>query len=54
MGEGACVVTKEEKIPAANSDRIKIPNVCDNLHIRCINDFQFIEEMNIRFTCQIV
>ncbi len=52
MSEGACVVTKEEKITAANSDRIKIPNVCENMNVRCINDFQFIEEINIRFNCQ--
>jgi len=54
MSEEACVVTKEEKVTAANSERIKIPNVCDNMKIRCINDFQFIEEINIRFTCQLI
>ncbi len=54
MSEDACVVTKEEKVTAANSDRIKIPNVCENMNVRCINDFQFIEEINIRFTCQMV
>lgn len=54
MSEDACVVTKEEKVTAANSDRIKIPNVCDNMNVRCINDFQFIEEINIRFTCKMV
>lgn len=51
--ENAIVVTKEEKITAANSDRIKIPNVCENMEIRCINDFQFIHELNIRFSCHI-
>ena len=54
MSEDACVVTKEEKVTAANSDRIKIPNLCENMNVRCINDFQFIEEINIRFTCQMV
>ena len=53
MSESACVVTKEEKVTAANSDKIKIPDVCENMKVRCINDFQFIEEINIRFTCQI-
>ncbi len=54
MSEDACVVTKEEKVTAANKDKIKIPNVCENMTVRCINDFQFIEEVNIRFTCQMV
>lgn len=49
--ERACVVTKEEKVTAANSTRIKIPNVCDNMKIRWINDFQLIEELGIQFTC---
>lgn len=51
LHENACVVTKEERITAINSNRIKIPNVCDNMGVRWINDFQFIEETNIRFTC---
>ena len=53
MSENACVVTKEEKIIASNSNKIKIPNVCENMKIRCINDFMFIDELNIRFTCHI-
>jgi len=53
INENATVVTKEEKIIAANTNRIKIPNVCDNMGIRWINDFQFVEELNIRFRCQI-
>ncbi|SFE44006.1 protein of unknown function [Chitinophaga sp. CF118] len=54
LNENACVVTKEEKINANNSTRIKIPNVCDNMGTRWINDFQFIEELNIRFSCEMV
>jgi predicted nucleic acid-binding protein len=49
--ENATVVTKEEKITASNSKRIKIPNVCDNMGVRWINDFQFIEELKIKFKC---
>jgi len=49
--ENATVVTKEEKVTAINSNRIKIPNVCDEMGIKWINDFQFIEEMNIKFQC---
>ncbi len=53
LNENATVVTKEEKVTASNSNKIKIPNVCENMGIRWINDFQFIEEMNIIFKCSI-
>jgi len=53
LKENACVVTKEVKETASNSTRIKIPNVCDNMKISCINDFQMIEELNIKFSCNI-
>lgn len=49
--ENATVVTKEEKVTALNSNKIKIPNVCDNMGIRWINDFQFIDEIDIKFSC---
>lgn len=52
MNEKATVVTKEEKITALNSNKIKIPNVCDNLGVRWINDFRLIEELNIQFECK--
>lgn len=51
MDENATVVTKEEKVTALNSNRIKIPNVCENMSVRWINDFEFIEELNIKFSC---
>ena len=51
--ENASVVTKEEKVSALNSNRIKIPNVCDNMGIRWINDFQFIDELDIKFQCSL-
>ena len=51
LHENAIVVTKEEKVTALSSNRIKIPNVCDNMGIRWINDFQLIDELNIKFTC---
>lgn len=53
LNENATVVTKEEKITAVNTTKMKIPNVCENMGIRWINDYQFIEELNIRFTCAI-
>lgn len=51
MKEGATVVTKEEKITALNTNRVKIPNVCENMGIIWMNDFDFIAELNIRFAC---
>lgn len=51
---GAIVVTKEEKITAANTNHIKIPNVCDNMNIPWMNDFEFVKQIGIRFTCSIL
>jgi hypothetical protein len=51
LNENATVVTKEEKVTAPNSPKVKIPNVCENMGIRWINDFEFIHELDIRFTC---
>jgi hypothetical protein len=51
MKAGACVVTKENLETALNSKRIKIPNVCQNLGIRCINDFDMIRELKVSFSC---
>ena len=53
INEKATIVTKEEKVTAPNSSKIKIPNVCDNMGARCINDFQFIQELGIRFNCEL-
>ncbi len=53
LHENAIVVTKEEKITVPNSNKIKIPNVCDNMGIRWINDFQLVEELGIKFQCTI-
>lgn len=53
MNEDAIVVTKEEKVTASNSKRIKIPNVCENMGVRWINDFQLIDELGINFQCSL-
>lgn len=53
INENATVVTKEEKVTALNSKKIKIPNVCDNMGVRWINDFEFIHELGMKFTCSI-
>lgn len=52
--ERTTVVTKEEKVTALSSKRIKIPNVCDNMNVEWMNDFQMIKELNIMFSCQIM
>lgn len=54
MKELAVVVTKEIKITALNAKRIRIPNVCENMGIRWINDFEMIRELNIKFHCAII
>ena len=53
INEGAIVVTKEEKVTALNSKKIKIPNVCDNMNISWMNDFQMIKELGVKFSCTI-
>lgn len=53
LRENAVVVTKEEKVTALNSTKIKIPNVCDKMNVTWINDFQLIEELGIKFKCEI-
>ncbi len=51
MTENAVVVTKEELMTAANSNRIKIPNVCEAMGVRWVDDFGMLEELGVRFTC---
>ena len=52
MTFNATVVTKEA-FAVDTKKRIKIPNVCENMDVRWINDFKFIEELNIKFSCNI-
>ncbi|QOJ27503.1 MAG: DUF4411 family protein [Ignavibacteriales bacterium] len=53
MNEKATVVTKENKETALNSTRIKIPNVCESMNVRWMDDFQFITEIQIMFSCRL-
>lgn len=53
MTESAVVVTKEEKITAQNTTKIKIPNVCENMGVRWMNDFEFLAEVGMRFSCEL-
>jgi predicted nucleic acid-binding protein len=54
LNENATVVTKEEKALSPNPKKIKIPNVCENMQVACINDFQFIEELGLKFHCEVI
>ena len=53
MDAGAVVVTKELFVPNPRATRIKIPNVCKNMDIECINDFELLKRLGIRFFCRI-
>jgi len=53
LSENAIVVTKEEKVTALNSKKIKISNMCEKMKVPWINDFQLIEELGIKFTCEV-
>ncbi len=50
---GATVVTKENFETALNTKRIKIPNVCENMGIRWIDDFAFAKELGMKFSCRL-
>lgn len=52
LRENATVVTKEEKVTAINTTKIKIPNVCEKMNVSWINDFQLIIELGIMFKCE--
>jgi len=50
--EKAIVVTKETKDYFKKPTKIKIPHVCDNMHVRWMDDFEFIKNLNIKFICK--
>lgn len=51
MAERAVVVTREFSSNSPNPKKVKIPDVCRNMGVECIDDFAFIKQMNIQFTC---
>ena len=53
MASKATVVTKEGFVSDPSTKRIRIPNVCENMNIRWINDFQMVEELGISFQCNL-
>ena len=53
LHKNATVVTKENPITAISAKRpITIPNVCDNMKIRWIDDFTFVKELGLKFSCK--
>jgi len=54
MAEQAVVVSKEYLVhPGQKSTQIKIPDVCKHFKLACINDFDFIDELGIKFKASI-
>ena len=49
MAENAVVVTKE-KFETHSTKRIKIPNVCKAMGVECIDDFELIRRLGIKFS----
>jgi len=45
---GAAVVT-HESVLAPNTRKVKVPNICHQFDVPCVNTFQFLRELNARF-----
>jgi hypothetical protein len=45
---GAAVVTHESFV-APNTKKVKVPNICQQFGVPCINTFQFLRELDARF-----
>lgn len=45
---GATVVT-HESVVAPNARKVKIPNICQQFEVSCLNTFQFLRELQARF-----
>jgi predicted nucleic acid-binding protein len=52
MKNKATVVTKESKIYSSNSNKIHIPDVCENMRVKWIDDYQMVKELGIKFSCE--
>lgn len=48
MNGDRCIVTKEVSKPTKTRGRRKLPDACDILNIRWMNDFRFYQERNFR------
>lgn len=45
---GASVVT-HEAVAAANTRKVKVPNICQQFEVPCLNTFRFLRELEARF-----
>ncbi len=53
LNKKATVVTKENPITSINAKKpITIPNVCENMGVRWIDDFAFVKELGLKFSCK--
>lgn len=52
MNMNAVVVTKEN-LELNSKTKIKIPNVCENMGVKWMNDFEFVRELGITFSCKL-
>ena len=52
MVENATVVTKEYLSESQNPQKIKIPDVCNNMGVSWIDDFEFIRQLKLIFECK--
>lgn len=54
LDKNAIVVTKEIPILALNAKKpVTIPNVCNNIGVRWIDDFTFVKEIGMKFSCKL-
>lgn len=54
LDKKATVVTKESPIISLNAKKpVTIPNVCDNMRVRWIDDFAFVKEIGLKFSCRL-
>jgi hypothetical protein len=54
LDKKATVVTKESPIISLNAKKpVTIPNVCDNMGVRWIDDFAFVKEIGLKFSCRL-
>lgn len=51
IDQNAIVVTKEKGVTATGSKKIKIPNVCKNMGVTAIDDFELLRRLNVTFSC---
>ena len=47
-GNDVTVVTKEISAPSKQRANRKVPDVCKNFGVRCLNDFQFYRELDFK------